>query len=67
MNTVSKTESATFVSLICSLLPKALHSEPILSSLQLVLCSVAAVKRLPVQYHSADNIVSGLLGSLGSF
>ena len=49
-----------------SLLPKDLHSELILSSLQLVLCHVAAVKRLPVHYHSADYIFSGPLGSLDS-
>ena len=67
MNRLNKTESAIFVSLMCSLLPKNLHSELILSSLQLVLCRVAAVKRLPVHHHSADHISSGLLGSLGSF
>ena len=38
-----------FVSLMCSLLPKDHHSEIILSSLQLVLCRVAAVKTSPVQ------------------
>ena len=38
-----------------------------LSLLQLVLCRVAAVKRLPVHHHSADYIVSGPLGSLRSF
>ena len=42
----NKTESAIFVSLMCSLLPEDFHSELILSSLQLVLCHVAAVKRL---------------------
>ena len=38
-----------------------------LCSLQLVLCRVAAVKRLPVHHDSADYIFSGPLGSLGSF
>ena len=47
MNRLNKTESAIFVSLICSSLSGDLHSELILSSLQLVLCHVAAVKRLP--------------------
>ena len=42
MNRLSKTESAVFVSLI----PEDLYSELILSSLQLVLFRVAAVKRL---------------------
>ena len=42
----NKTESAIFISLTYSLLPKDLHSELILSSLQL-----AAVKRLPVHHH----------------
>ena len=37
--------SLLYVSLIRLLLPKALHSELILSSLQLMLCRVAAVKR----------------------
>ena len=32
-----------------------------------MLCRVAAVKRLPVHHHSADYILSGPLGSLGSF
>ena len=52
---------------MCSLLPEDFHSELILSSLQLVLCHVAAVKRLPVHHHSADYIFSGPLGSLCSF
>ena len=37
----------------------------ILTSLHLVLCSVAGVKRLPVHHHSADYIFSALLESLG--
>ena len=49
---LNKTESAIFVSLICSLLPENLHSELILSSLQLMLCRVAAVKRLSVYHHN---------------
>ena len=35
----------------------------ILSSLQLVLCHVAAVKRLSVHHHGIGNIFSGPLGS----
>ena len=65
MQRFNKTESAICVSLMWSLLPEDLHSELILSSLQLMLCHVAAVKRLPVHQHSAD--FSGLLESLGSF
>ena len=67
INRLSGTKSAVFVSLMCSLLPEDLHSELILASLQLVLCRVAAVKRLPVHHHSADYIFSGPLASLGSF
>ena len=55
MNRLNKTKSAISVSLICSLLPEDL-SELILSSLQLVLCRVAAVKRLPVHHYSTDYI-----------
>ena len=66
MNRLNRTESANFVSLVCFLLQEVLHSELILSSLQLLLCRVVAVKRLPV-HHSADYIFSGPLGSLGSF
>ena len=54
MNRLNKTDSAVFVSLMCSVLPEDLHSKLILSLLQLVLCRVAAVKRLPVHHHSAD-------------
>ena len=63
INRLNKAESAIFVSLMCSLLPEDLHSELNLSSLQLVLCREAAVKRLPVHHHSAYYILSGLLGS----
>ena len=56
MNRLNKTESAMFVSLICSLFPGDLYSELFLSSMQLVLCRVAAVKRLPVHHHSAGYI-----------
>ena len=56
MNRLNKTESAIFVSLMCSLLSEDMHSELILSLLQLMLCRVAAVKRLSVQHHSADYI-----------
>ena len=52
MNNLIKTESAIFVSLMCFLLTKDIHSELILSSLQLVLCLAAAVKRLLVDHHS---------------
>ena len=62
MNRLNKPESAIFF-LICSLLPEDLHSELILSSLQLGLCHVAAVKRLPVHHHNAYCILSGALGS----
>ena len=47
MNRLNKTKSAFLVSLICSLLPEDLHSELILTSLQLPLCRVAALKRAP--------------------
>ena len=68
MNRLNKTESAIFVSLVCSLLPEDYHSELILSSLQLVFCLVAAVKSLPVHHHRAENKYNlVLLGSLGSF
>ena len=60
-NRLNKTKSANFVSLMCSLLSKDLHSELILSSLQLVLCRVAAVKRHPVHHHNSDYIFSGPL------
>ena len=59
LNRLNKTESAIFVSLMCSLLSEDLHSELILASLQLVLCLVAAVKRVPVWHHNADYIFSG--------
>ena len=60
---VNKTEYTIFVSMMCSLLPEDFHAGLIyLSSLQLVLCLVAAVKRL-VHHHSADFIFSGSLGS----
>ena len=45
MNGLNKTESAIFVSLVCSLLPEDFHSEIILSSLQIVLCRVETVQR----------------------
>ena len=67
MNSLNEIESAIFVSSMCSLLPEDLHSEFFLSSLQLVLGRVAAVKRLPVHHHSADYIFSGPFGTLGSF
>ena len=57
MNRLNKTESGIFVSLVCSLRTEDLHSELILSSLQLVLCRVADVKRLPVHHHSTDSII----------
>ena len=37
-----------------SLLPEDLHSQFILSSLPLVLCRVAVVRRLRIYHHSAD-------------
>ena len=53
---------------MCSLLPEDLHSELNLSLLQLVLCRVAAVKRLPIHQYSADYIfwsfrITGLIPS----
>ena len=56
MNRLNKTDSFIFVSLVCSLFPENLHSELILSSVQLVLCLVAAVERLPVHHHSTEYI-----------
>ena len=59
MNRLDKTECY-----FCSFdvfLTEDLHSELILSSLQLVLCCVGAVKHLPVHHHSADYIFSGAL------
>ena len=54
MNRLNKTESIILASLVCSLHPEDFHSYFILSSLQLVMCRVAAIKRLPVNHHSAD-------------
>ena len=51
---LSKTEFAIFISLIWSLLPGIQLIRTYLSSLQLVLCLVAAVKRRPVYHYSAD-------------
>ena len=62
MNRLNKTESAIFISLMCSLHPEDLHSDLISSSLQLVLFRVAAVHHLPVHRHSADYIFSRDLG-----
>ena len=58
MNRLNKSESAIFVSLVCSLLPEDLHSELILSSSHLALC------RLPVQHHSEYYILLsfGIIG-----
>ena len=67
MNRLNKTDVAVFVFLVRSSLPDGLHSDLILSSLQLVLRRVAAVKRFPVYHHSADYIFFGPLGSFGSF
>ena len=63
MNGLYKNESPIFVSLIYSLLPEDLNSGLILSSLQLVLCCVAVVKRLSV-HIIVQIIFSGPLGSL---
>ena len=67
VNSLNETESAIVVSLMCFLHPEQLHSELVLSSLQLVLCRVATVNRLPVHRQSADYIFSDPLGSLGLF
>ena len=53
---LDKTKFAILVSLVCSMLLKDLHSELILSSLQLVLCRMTEIKRFPVYHHSADYI-----------
>ena len=65
-NRLNKTESAIFVSLMCFLPREDLHSEVILSSLQLVLYREAAVKHLPIHHHSEGYIflspgISGLI------
>ena len=52
---------------MCSLVPEGHHSELIVFLLQLVLCRVAGVKRLPVHHHSADYIFPGPLGVLSLF
>ena len=65
MNRLNKTEYAIFVSLMCSLLPEDLYSELVLSLLQLVLCRVAAVKRLPIHHHSTDHIFFWSFGIIG--
>ena len=64
MKRLNKTESAIFASMMCSLLPKDLPLELILSSVQLVSCRVVAVKRLSVHHHSADYIFCsfGIIG-----
>ena len=54
MNRRNKTESVIFLSLLSFLFREDLTPQLIISSLQLVLCHVAAVKRLPVYHHSAD-------------
>ena len=59
--------STIFVSFICFLLPGDLHSELILSSLQLVLCRVAAVKRLPAHHRSAEYLFTGPLDHWAHF
>ena len=66
MYRLNKTESAIFVSLMCSLLPEDLHLELILSSLQLVLCRVTSAKRLQVHHHFVDYIFCEFLGILDS-
>ena len=64
MNRLNKTESAIFVSLVCSLLLEDLQTELIFIFTELVLCHVAAVKRLPVYQYSADYIFRsfGIIG-----
>ena len=52
----------------CEVICKAMLWDRLgLSLLQLVLCRVAAEKRLPVHHHSADYIFSGPLWSFSSF
>ena len=62
MNRLINTYPAIFVSLMYSFPSNDLHAELIVSSVQLFLCRVAAVKRLPVHHHSADYVFSGALG-----
>ena len=64
MKSLNKTETPTFLSVVCSLFPKAMFFTFILLHCSWYWCRVAAVERLPVLYHSADYI-SLPLGSLG--
>ena len=54
--TAYKTETPIFLSVVCSLFPKAIFSTFILLHCSWYKCHVAAVERLPVLYHSADYI-----------
>ena len=64
MKSLNKTETPIFLSVVCSLFPKAIFLTFILLHCSWYKCRVAAVERLPVLYHSADYI-SFPLGSLG--
>ena len=66
MNRLNKIEFAICIPLAWSLLRKNLLIRTYLPSLQLVLCRLAAVKRLLVHHHS-EIIFSGHLGLLNSF
>ena len=55
MNRLNTTESAIFIYLVYPLLPWDLTIQN-LFPLQMVLCRMAAVKRLPVHHHSVNYI-----------
>ena len=65
VNRLNKTESCYFRFFGVFLVSMYLYSD-LISSLQLVLCRVATVRRFPVHHQSADYIYSGPLNSLGS-
>ena len=55
MNRFNKTEFAFFfISLMWFLLPRDLANQNLFLFIAAVFCRVAAVKRLPVHYHSAE-------------
>ena len=64
-NRLNKSEFTIFISLMWTLLPKDLIIRAYLSSLQMVLCRVVAIKRPHTSYMQI--IFSGPLGSLSSF
>ena len=56
MKSPNKTETPIFLSVLCSLFPKAIFFTFILLHCSWYYCRVTAVERLPVLYHSADYI-----------